>query len=301
MRAAPPTARRLVLAALVAACALVLSSAHAVGPVPVPLRADAAALPPVVIAHRGASASAPENTLDAVDAAARAGVEWVENDVQRTRDGVLVVVHDRTLARTTDVEQVYPGRAPWRVGDLTAAEIARLDAGSWFGPRFAGVRVPTLAQYLGRVERNGQKLLLEIKLPDAHPGIARDTLRVLAAAGWLDRARAAHRLVVQSFDADTLRAVHALRPDVRTAFLGAPPVGELPAYAGFTDGVNPGRRTLTAAYVRAVQTVRGRRGEPLRVFAWTVDTHGEARRVAGYGVDGIITNRPDVVRDALEG
>lgn len=118
---------------------------------------------PVVYAHRGASAYAPENTLAAVDAADDLGVAWVENDVQLTKDGVLVVVHDTTLGRTTDAEEVFPGRAPWAVKDFTAAEIAKLDAGSWFGAGFAGARVPTLTQYLHRLERNHQKLLLEIK------------------------------------------------------------------------------------------------------------------------------------------
>ncbi|WP_281259550.1 glycerophosphodiester phosphodiesterase family protein, partial [Streptomyces glaucescens] len=95
---------------------------------------------PAVIAHRGASAYAPENTLAAVDKAAELGIEWVENDVQRTKDGELVVIHDDSLRRTTDVETVFPDRAPWQVRDFTAAEIARLDAGSWFGPAYAGAR-----------------------------------------------------------------------------------------------------------------------------------------------------------------
>ncbi|GAA2933784.1 hypothetical protein GCM10011428_59180 [Streptomyces violaceus] len=116
---------------------------------------------PLVIAHRGASAYAPENTLAAVDKAAELGIPWVENDVQQTRDGELVVVHDDNLRRTTDAEEVFPGRAPWKVKDFTAAEIARLDAGSWFGPAFAGARVPTLEQFVDRVERHHQKLLLE--------------------------------------------------------------------------------------------------------------------------------------------
>lgn len=138
---------------------------------------------PVVFAHRGASAYAPENTLAAVDKADALGFDWVENDVQFTKDGVLVVVHDTDLRRTTDAEEVFPDRTSWAVKDFTAAEIARLDAGSWFGPRFAGTRVPTLKQYLDRVERNRQKLLLEIKSPEIYPGIEKETLRVLRQKG----------------------------------------------------------------------------------------------------------------------
>ncbi|MFF8957164.1 glycerophosphodiester phosphodiesterase [Streptomyces sp. NPDC014894] len=254
---------------------------------------------PLVIAHRGASGGAPENTLAAVDLADRMGFDWVENDVQRTRDGELVVVHDETLARTTDVEERFPGRAPWRVGDFTAAEIATLDAGGWFGPRWAGERVPTLRRYLHRVERNGQRLLLEIKRPELHPGIERDTLRVLGEEGWLDRSHVARRLVVQSFGADSVRAVHRLRPDVITGFLGMPPVAELPSYAAFTDRINPAHTALTSAYVAEVHRLDGARGERLQVYTWTVNDAAGARRADGFGVDGIITDHPDVVRDAV--
>ncbi|MFH9470105.1 glycerophosphodiester phosphodiesterase [Streptomyces clavifer] len=253
---------------------------------------------PVVLAHRGASAYAPENTLAAVDAAARLGIAWVENDVQLTRDGVPVVVHDTSLRRTTDAEEVYPGRAPWAVEDFTAAEIAELDAGSWFGERFTGAGVPTLTQYLRRVERNRQNLLLEIKSPETYPGIERETLRVLRAEGWLDRAHVTHRLVVQSFGAESVKTVHARRPDVVTGFLGTPSPADLPSYAAFTDQINPSYTTIDADYVAAVQKLKGAHGRPLRVNTWTVNDAAKAAEVAGFGVDGIITDTPDVVRDA---
>lgn len=253
---------------------------------------------PVVFAHRGASAYAPENTLAAVDAADGLGIDWVENDVQLSRDGVLVVVHDTTLGRTTDAEQVFPGRAPWAVKDFTAAEIARLDAGSWFGAQYAGARVPTLTQYLHRVERNRQKLLLEIKSPETYPGIEKETLRILREEGWLDRAHVKDRLIVQSFGAESVKTVHAQRPDVITGFLGTPAVADLPSYAAFTDQINPSHTTIGADYVAAVQKLKGAHGKPLQVNTWTVNDAANAAEVAGFGVDGIITNNPDIVRDA---
>ncbi|MER6674384.1 glycerophosphodiester phosphodiesterase family protein [Streptomyces sp. NPDC000983] len=264
-------------------------------------RADAPGAPPTVLAHRGASAHAPENTLAAVDRAAELGVAWVENDVQRTRDGELVVVHDDNLRRTTDVEEVFPGRAPWKVKDFTAAEIARLDAGSWFGPAYAGARVPTLKQYVDRVDRNHQKLLLEIKNPALYPGIEQQTLKVLGNEGWLEPGHLAGRLIVQSFSAKSVRTVHELKPGVRTGFLGTPDVAELPDYAEFADLINPAHGSLSVGYVAAVHAFSGPHDRPLEVLAWTVDTAADARRVAGYGVDGIISNRPDVVRDAVGG
>ncbi|MFI6081805.1 glycerophosphodiester phosphodiesterase [Streptomyces sp. NPDC051217] len=290
--------------ALLGAAALVLpgttsaAAPHGTAPEtsPVSARHDA---DPLVIAHRGASAYAPENTLAAVDKAEELGIDWVENDVQRTKDGQLVVLHDTDLKRTTDVEQVFPDRAPWNVKEFTAAEVARLDAGSWFGAEWAGARVPTLKQYLDTVEDNRQKLLLEIKAPELYPGIEKDILRVLRAEGWLDRSHVRDKLVIQSFGADSVKAVHEQRPDVTTGFLGTPAVADLPSYAKFTDQINPTHSTLTAEYVAAVHRLKGAHGKRLQVSTWTVNDAAGALRVAGFGVDGIITNNPDVVRDAV--
>ncbi|QNP73339.1 glycerophosphodiester phosphodiesterase [Streptomyces roseirectus] len=254
---------------------------------------------PAVVAHRGASAYAPENTLAAVDKAAEMEVAWVENDVQRTKDGELVVIHDSTLARTTNAAEIFPGRSPWKVQDFTAAEIARLDAGSWFGPGYAGARVPTLKQFVNRVEHHRQKLLLEIKNPQLYPGIEQQIVKVLGNEGWLDAHHLTSKLIVQSFSADSIRTVHSLKPAVRTGFLGTPAVADLPSYARFADLINPSHTTVTDAYVSAVHEVRGPHGRRLQTYVWTVDDAVTARRMAGYGVDGIITNKPDVVRDAL--
>ncbi|GAA3107236.1 glycerophosphodiester phosphodiesterase [Streptomyces echinatus] len=253
---------------------------------------------PTVIAHRGASAYAPENTLASIDKAAELGFSWVENDVQRTRDGELVVLHDDSLQRTTNVEDVFPGRAPWKVRDFTAAEIARLDAGSWYSPAYAGARVPTLKQYMRRVERNHEKLLLEIKNPELYPGIEQQTLKLLGNEGWLSGGHL-RRLIVQSFSADSMRTVHELKPAVTTAYLGKPSVAQLHQFAGFTDLINPSYGSLSRGYVSTVHAFDGPHGRPLGVFAWTVDDAATARRAAGYGVDGVISNKPDVVRAAL--
>ena len=262
--------------------------------------ASAAARPaPVVVAHRGASARAPENTLAAVDKAAEMEVAWVENDVQRTKDGELVVIHDDTLRRTTNAAKIFPGRAPWKVKDFTAAEIAQLDAGSWFGPAFAGQRVPTLKQFVNRLDTHRQKLLLEIKNPQLYPGIEQQIIKVLGNEGWLDPWHLTSRLIVQSFDAASIRTVHGLRPAVRTGFLGTPAVADLPSYARFADLINPSHTTVTSEYVSAVHALRGPHHRRLQMYVWTVDDAVDARKVAGYGVDGIITNKPDVVRAAL--
>lgn len=121
------------------------------------------------MAHRGASKSAPENTLAAFRAARSAGADLYELDVQQTKDQELVVIHDATLARTTNAEEVFPDRSPWRVRDFTLAELRQLDAGSWFGARYAGEPIPTLSDVL-RVMKGTPGLLLEVKRPAGAPG-----------------------------------------------------------------------------------------------------------------------------------
>jgi glycerophosphoryl diester phosphodiesterase len=254
---------------------------------------------PTVVAHRGASGYAPENTLQAVEKANNLDITWVENDVQRTRDGALVVIHDTDLKRTTDVEEVFPDRSPWKVADFTLDEIRQLDAGSWFSPAYAGARVPTLEEYLETVRNNGQSLLMELKAPQLYPGIEQQVLNELREEGWLDPEQAGSKLVIQSFSADSVKAVHALRPDVKTGFLGRPTVADLPKFAQFTDQINPPHGAVTPEYVTAVHSLKGPRKQPMEVFTWTVNDSATAVRLTGYGVDGIITNYADVIRDAM--
>ncbi|MFF3748238.1 glycerophosphodiester phosphodiesterase [Streptomyces kronopolitis] len=257
--------------------------------------------PPVTVAHRGAASYAPENTLASIDAADRLGFKWVENDVQRTKDGELVILHDSSLARTTNVEQVFPGRSPWNVSDFTLREIEKLDAGSWFGAKFKGEQVPTLEDYMDEVEHNDQSLLMELKSPELYPGIERETLRELRSEGWLNSAHLKDRLVIQSFNADAVKTVHKLQPEVRTGYLGNPSVADLPRFAKYCDQINPVHTVVTREYVAAVHGLKGPHRRPLDLYTWTVDDPATAVKVAGLGVDGIISNKPDVVRAAVGG
>ncbi|WP_127359759.1 glycerophosphodiester phosphodiesterase [Actinacidiphila soli] len=254
---------------------------------------------PTVYAHRAGAAYAPENTLAAIRNAHRLGISWVENDVQRTKDGRLVVIHDATLSRTTNVEKLYPKRSPWRVKDFTLKEIKRLDAGGWFSRKYAGERIPTLKQYLEQLDRTGQGVLLELKQPQLYPGVESQTLTLLRKEGWLDKAHVTHRLVIQSFSVAALRTTHRLRPSVHTGFLGNPDTADLRSYAAFADQINPDEKTVTLSYVDAVHRHRGPHGVPMQVNAWTVDHAREAATLTAMGVDGIITNKPDVIENAV--
>lgn len=246
------------------------------------------------IAHRGASAQVAENTLAAVRRAVECGADLVELDLQRTRDGALVVLHDTTLTRTTDVRLVFPRRAPWRVADFTHAELMRLDAGSG-RPGVAGPqRIPTLGDVIDELRHTRAGLLLELKAPELYPGIVTDVVSTLREApGYLASALPAGRLVVQSFNVAVMKDLKTRLPEVPVGLLGAPARAHLPVLASWADQVNPSRHTVSSAYVDAVHQVG------MTCFAWTVDRDQGMRRVLRMGVDGVITNRPDVLAGLL--
>ncbi|TMQ89162.1 glycerophosphodiester phosphodiesterase [Actinomadura soli] len=246
------------------------------------------------VAHRGASAYAPENTLAAFKLAVSQRADVFELDVQESKDHKLVIMHDTTLARTTNVEALYPGRSPWKVSDFTLAEIRKLDAGSWFGRKYKGERVPTLDQTLSVMRGRGLGLLVEIKSPNLYPGIEKRVATALKnSPSWLKPDPAERRLAVQSFDWESMRRFHSVLPNVPIGLLGTPKVEDLPALASYADQINPTYRDLTASYVKQVHASR------MDVLTWTVDDSGDMRKAVQLGVDGVITNKPDVLRRVL--
>jgi len=173
------------------------------------------------VAHRGASAYAPEHTMAAYRLAIEQGADYVEQDLQITRDGVLVCLHDLTLERTTDAEDVFPdrhrvehGRKTWPVSDFTLAEIRRLDAGSWFDRRFAGERVPTWQEAIDLV-RGRAGLFPETKAPDVYGSRGFDMEALVLQAlrtNRLDTPDADPRtpVVIQSFSPGSLQKMRAM-------------------------------------------------------------------------------------------
>jgi glycerophosphoryl diester phosphodiesterase len=250
---------------------------------------------PRVVAHRGASAEAPENTLAAVRRAVARDADIVEVDVQRTKDGALVLLHDTTLARTTDVRRIFPDRKPWLIGDLTTDEINRLDAGSWWSMQYAGERVPTLEEVVEVLRRTRSGLLVEVKATALHPQLAIDVATALRAIpGYLDEAVAADRLTVQSFDQGAMKQHKQQVPSVPVGVLGTPARAELGEIATWADQVNPVHWSATPSFVDAVH----RHG--MRCQLWTVDRAMHMRRALALGADGIITNHPGVLRRMVD-
>lgn len=249
---------------------------------------------PRVVAHRGASHDAAENTLAAIHRAVAVGAQTVEVDVQRSRDGALVLVHDTTLARTTDARRIFPQRAPWRVADFTYDELARLDAGSWKAAEHREQRLPTLDDALAVLAGTGTGLLLEVKAPELYPGIIGDVVATLHRwPEYLSRSVAAGSLVVQSFSYAAMKDHKTRAPELPVGLLGTPSRADLPVLAGWADQVNPSHYSVDREYVDHVH----RLGMACQV--WTVNRAPAMRRAVRMGVDGIITNRPDVLRRVL--
>jgi glycerophosphoryl diester phosphodiesterase len=248
----------------------------------------------ITTAHRGAMAYAPENTLAAFEVGIEQKATWIESDVQLSKDGVAVLIHDTTLTRTTNVEEVFPDRAPWKVADFTLDEIKQLDAGSWFGEEFAGEQVPTLAQMVSQVRSSRSGIIMELKSPELYPGVEQEVIDVFDSfPGYVNSALASERLAVQSFNWDSMATYAELQPEVPVGLLGTVPVAELADYAEWADQVNPNYGAVTADYVDAVHEAG------MVINTYTVNAVADMARLLDYGVDGIITNRPDVLEDLL--
>ncbi len=172
----------------------------------------------LVIAHRGASDFAPEHTFASYDLAIKQGADYIEQDLQLTADGALVVLHDDTLDRTA--------RGPatsctGRVAEKTLAQIRECDVGSWFNeahpekanPAYVGLRIPTMEQLIDRYGTHA-RYYIELKALDPGSGMAEALLELLAKKGLLEQNREAPPVLVQSFGADVLRLVHAQRPEL---------------------------------------------------------------------------------------
>lgn len=278
--------------------ALVVSAVVAVGATiaVAPAQATGRQFEPDNIAHRGASGVAPENTIEAIELALDQDADFVEVEVQRTADGELIAMQDTSLARTTNVEDVFPDRDPWFVGEFTLAEIRQLDAGSWFGPAFAGAKVPTLDDVIDEVGyRNG--LVIEIRNPAFYAGIEQDIVEeLLANPLWFLRAISLDNLVVQSADVASAQAFADLIPfvEVGVATGVRPAEADLVAYSEWADRIDMLASQTDQAIVDQAQ------GLGLDVVVHTVSSEAQMTSFVGLGVDGIVTPFPAVLDGVLD-
>lgn len=239
---------------------------------------------PKIIAHRGASAYAPENTIESVHSAADMGADWVELDVKLTKDGVPIIFHDEELIRTTGVNGL--------VAATDYEMIKELDAGSWFGDTFIGAKIPTLEEMVDALIARNMGLNLEIK---PCPGREKETAEIVLdqlSQIWDDH----DRLLISSFQHTSLETAMDMAQDWHRGFLLDEEWPEnwleLAEYLdAATIAVNG--NTVTREQVEDVIDT----GKP--VLAYTVNDPIKARELQGWGVDSFFTDEPDIIAENL--
>jgi glycerophosphoryl diester phosphodiesterase len=250
---------------------------------------------PLVIAHRGYSMLAPENTIPAFQFAIIAGADLVELDYHHASDGTPIVIHDLTLDRTTEAAAAW-NEKHIQVARRTAAELRRLDAGSWFDPPFKSVGLPLLSEALDVIQKESVTLI------ERKAGDAETCVRLLQQRGLINH------VVVQAFDWGFLRDFHRLEPRQILGALGPPSF-----YAG--RKLSEEEKALNSEWVKAVKDTAARvlvwnrqvtreavaeaQRQGLKVWIYTINDDRLASELLDMGVDGIITDNPSVIWRAM--
>jgi glycerophosphoryl diester phosphodiesterase len=269
----------------------------------------AAESPKQVIAHRGASGYAPEHTPAAYRLAIEQHADFVEPDLAVTKDNVLICLHDDSLARTTNIAEVYPDRAKALANDLTIAEIKRLDAGKWFKPEFAGQRIQTFQEAIDLVRPHaGVGLYPELKSPELYKSRGVDQVQLFVALikknGLDTPASLTHTpVIIQSFDEAAIRRVAKELPTIprvllveRRGDVSEPRLREIKTFA---TGVAP-EKSLVAEHPEMVAQAHA---AGLTVTCWTFRADEKTtfpsvraemtKYLYDYGIDALFTNNPD--------
>ncbi len=233
---------------------------------------------PLIMAHRGYSQAAPENTLPAFEKAIDAGFSAAELDVQMTKDNVIVVLHDSNLRRTTGVNA--------NIWDVTYDEIRDLDNGSFFSREYAGTKIPTLEEVL-QLCKDKLYLNIEIKRTGHDDGIAERVVELIEKYSYFDNCD------VTSQDYATLEEIRAINPDILTAYTSSIGIGQI--------------QTLEAADILSIMESSARyeiidslRNAGKRVFVWTVNEEETMERLINLNVDAILTNDPVLCQKVID-
>ena len=226
------------------------------------------------IAHRGGPKYAPENTLAAFRKSIAQGVDWLEFDVQMTKDGVLVVIHDETVDRTTN--------GTGAVRDLTLEQIRALDAGG-------GEKVPTLEEVVELAKSNGVKILPETKSAHLYPGMEEQVLQILEQANYLDQT------VIQSFEPDSLKKLHRLNPRAKLCALYGLWQFSVSAPSGDAQYVCP----MAEMVILDPWMIHQAHAEGRQAFIWfgVIEGPFTSRIMRFFGADGLIVNDPMIIME----
>jgi glycerophosphoryl diester phosphodiesterase len=276
-----------------------------------------------VVAHRGASAYAPEHTIASYQLAIEMGADYVEQDLAVTKDGVLICLHDASLERTTNVEELFPDRVStqtiegktrkaWLANDFTLAEIKRLDAGSWFDKKFAAERIPTFDEAVALIKGKAG-MFPELKTPEIYAGRNVDFERLVEVA--LDRhglrgpkADSKTPIILQTFGQSSARKLAQMKIGVPVVLLlnsddGFTTAAQLKAWKGIVQGFGPAKNIVR----RNPDFVKWAHAEGMSVTPYTFRSSDAAKsgfkdvneEMANYlytlGVDAVFTDNPDKV------
>lgn len=229
-----------------------------------------------VIAHRGAAAWAPENTLASVQRAIEDGADWIEIDVQETADGEVIVAHDSDFMKAANV--------PTKVWDVTTADLAEIDVGSWFDPAFSKERVPFLREVL-ETARDHANVLIELKYYGHDKDLENRVMAIVEDLGMTEQ------IATMSLKYPAVQKMLAIRPDLRSGILAATSVGNLSGLEGDFLAMN-----LTS--INASMIVRAEDAGK-DVYAWTVNDPASIVRMIWIGIDGVITDDPALARKVI--
>ena len=235
-----------------------------------------------IMGHRGAAGVAPENTMPAFKVSADLGIPWVELDIRLTKDGDLVLLHDKSLERTTD--------GTGEVGQLTVAEIQKLDAGSWFSADFAGVRVPTLVQVL---ETFQERIQFNIEIKDEDDRLEEQIARLFEI---LDRHQLRHRVILSSFKKKILGAVREEDERVQLAIIANQSADQMKRIATelSCQMMNPGNKILSEPLIKWAHE-RGK-----RITGWMANEKEILHLLNQWNVDYCCTDFPGMAQEYLE-
>ena len=231
-----------------------------------------------VTAHRGASALYPENTMPAFEGAVELGADWIELDVQQTRDGELVVLHDANLKRTTGLNRY--------IWEMDYGEVAELDAGSWFAPEFAGTRIPLLSEVLAFAAEQHVRLNIELKPTGHEVGFEQAVVNLLRESEYTENC------VVTSQSYATLQAVRACDPEIKTVYVMGVAYGNL-LKLDAADAYSVRAVNVTSAMVDRLHNAQK------ELYAWTVNSRSTVEKMIRLGVDNVITDNVSMAKDCV--
>ncbi len=268
---------------------------------------------PTVIAHRGSSIVAPESTRPAYIKAREVGADYLEADLQRTKDGEIVIFHDDNLERTSNVEEVFPDRKEAEIGEFTYDELKELDFGSWFNrlnPDYAreeyqGLEIIKLEDLIS-IAKSGDHtpgLILETKAPEKYPGIEAETVDILAEEGWLelDESKDKALTILFSFSEDSVREFKDLAPDIPRILLITDNMITRRSWRHWLDKADDLADGLgTKGFMNWPWHIAAAHDKGMFVFPYTINELWQMKVLGRFQSSGYITDRPDVVLEFLD-